>query len=64
MGSIIVKKTPKRSESKVQIDIGPDSVVNSIAVKEASDKVSLRIHNSAKIGSITGAQTEYYGETG
>lgn len=48
----------------MQIDIGPDSVVNSIAVKEASDKVSLRIHNSAKIGSITGAQTEYYGETG
>ena len=63
-GSIIVKKTPRDSGARALIDIGPDSVVDSIIVKGDSDKVSLRIHNSAMIGNIKGAQAEYYGEAG
>ena len=61
-GSIIVKKTPRSSESRALIDIGPDSVVDSIIVKASSEKVSLRIHNNATVGSIKGVQAEYYGE--
>ena len=61
LGVVRVKRAKDKDddEDTPEINIGPDSEVTEVVVDEKSI-VHLRIHRSAKVGPIKGAEAEYY----
>ena len=63
-GSKIGGKDAVRGGSAVRIDIGPGSSVRAIVVENESSNVQIRVHTTAIVGSVRGAEVESYGEDG
>lgn len=59
LGVVQVKRAKDKDADTPEITLGPDSEVTEIVVDEKS-VAHLRIHRSAKVGSIKGAAAEYY----
>lgn len=55
----IYARTDESDNSTVWVDVGPGCIVETVEAKY-SDKIELRIHESAKVASIINAEAEYY----
>jgi DUF4097 and DUF4098 domain-containing protein YvlB len=58
-GTLLVEQPEDEDAKMTEITIGPDSEVTAI-VAEKKTKVHLRIHRTAKVGSLKGVVAEYY----
>ena len=59
-GSLIIKKAPRKRGSPIRIEIGANSEIDSIVSKDPLNKITLRIHETASVGSIEGLTAEYF----
>jgi DUF4097 and DUF4098 domain-containing protein YvlB len=58
-GALRVEHSDGEGNDDAEVDIGANSEVGKVIVEKGA-RVQLRIHNTAKVGTITGAQAEYY----
>ena len=58
-GTVYVEPPKNDTTEEATVDIGPNSEVGKVIVKQGA-RVHLRIHRSAKVGAVEGAEAEYY----
>lgn len=58
-GTLRIERPDNHETNEAEVDIGANSEIGKVIVEEGA-RVDLRIHRSAKVGTITGAAAEYY----